>query len=79
MKAFFSKIMGYWSALGRIIGAFMTPIHMFIIYVLVFGPSKMILSMTGKDPMDRKLKPEPTFWRKKESHGASLDSLRHTF
>jgi len=79
MKSFFSKIFGYWSALGHIIGVIMTPVHMFIVYTLVFGPSKLILSAMGKDPMDRKLAKEPTFWRKKESHAASLENLRHTF
>jgi phosphotransferase system glucose/maltose/N-acetylglucosamine-specific IIC component len=79
MKIFLSKIMGYWSALGHIIGAFMTPIHMFIVYGLVFGPSKLIMSALGKDPLDRTLRTEPTFWRKKEAHAASLQDLRHTF
>ena len=79
MKIYLSKIMGYWSALGRIIGAIMTPVHMLIVYVLVFGPSKLIMSAMRKDPLDRTLQTERTFWRKKEAHAASLQDLRHTF
>jgi len=79
MKAYFSKILGYWSAMGRIIGAIMTPVHMLIVYVLVFGPSRGILGLMGKDLLDKKMRSEPTFWRTKEAHEASLENLRHTF
>jgi len=79
MRTFFSKIMGYWAAMGHIIGAIMTPVHMFIVYVLVFGPARLIMGLLGKDPLEKKLRTEPTFWRKKEAHEPSLDNLRHTF
>ncbi len=66
-------------ALGRLIGAVMTPVHMFLIYVLVFGPFSLLMRLAGKDPLERKIRTEPTFWRKKEMYEATLQNLRHTF
>ena len=79
MRAFWKKVWAYWMALGRVIGEIMTPVHMFIVYLLVFGPASLIARLIGKDLLDRKLRPEPTFWRKKEVHPATIDNLRHTF
>ena len=79
MKSFFRKIGGYWMALGHQIGAVMTPVHMFLVYVLVFGPASLIARALGRDPLDRALRQEPSFWRKKETHPATLENLRHTF
>ena len=79
MKRYFSKIFKYWKALGLVIGLVMTPVHMFLVYVLVFGPANIGTRLLRKDPLDRSLRDEPTFWRKKESPEATLEGHRHTF
>jgi len=79
MKAFFSKVLDYWKALGHLIGIVMTPIQMFLVYVVAFGLFGVLMRLAGKDPLDRKLRPEPSFWRKKEKHDPTLEYLRHTF
>jgi hypothetical protein len=79
MRSFFAKVWGYWGALGHEIGRVMTPVHMFLVYVLVFGPANLFLRVGGKDPLQRKTKREATSWNKKESHPATLENLRHTF
>jgi hypothetical protein len=79
VKRFFSKVLGYWMALGHLIGAVMTPVHLFIVYVLVFGPANLVVRVLGKDPLERRIRTEPTFWRKKDAHEPTLENLRHTF
>lgn len=79
MKSYFRKIFRYWMAVGHVIGIVMTPVHMFLVYVLVFGPANVGARILRKDPLDRSMKNEPTFWRHKEQVDARVESLRHTF
>jgi len=79
VKSYFSKIFRYWMAVGHVIGLVMTPVHMFLVYVLVFGPANAAARVLRKDPLDRSMTDEPTFWRDKPSLDPSVESLRHTF
>jgi hypothetical protein len=66
-------------ALGHLIGLVMTPIHMFLVYVLVFGPTNLGARVLRKDLLDRKIGNDPTFWKEKEVGPPTLENLRHTF
>ena len=79
MKRFFSILLAYWKALGRLIGVVMTPVQMFLVYILGFGVASLAIRVARHDPLDRRLDKEPTFWRKKETHPPTLQNLRHTF
>lgn len=79
MKKYLSRVFRYWMALGHLIGFVMTPVQMFLVYVLAIGPVNLGARLFGKDPLDRKPNNRPTFWRKKEVPPPSLENMRHTF
>ncbi len=79
MKRYFSRVFRYWKALGHLIGLVMTPVHMFIVYFLVFGPAGLGSRLLGRDPLDRRIQKAQTFWKRKEIDSPTLENLRHTF
>lgn len=76
---FLGKIYQYWLAFGHAIGVVLTPIQLLLIYVLVFGPARLIALVSGKDLLDRRMAPRPTFWHPKESRPHTIESTRHQF
>jgi hypothetical protein len=79
MKRYLGKILRYWMALGIQIGLVMTPVQMFLVYVLGFGVANVCTRVVGKDLLDRRVRGESSFWKSKETHPPSLENLRHTF
>ena len=79
MKRYLSRLMRYWMALGHLIGLVMTPVHMFLVYVLAIGPANVGARVLRKDPLDRRVDNPPTFWRKKELSPPTVENMRHTF
>lgn len=73
------KLYEYWLAFGHAIGVVMTPIQLFIVYALVFGPARLVTLVTGKDLLDRRMRPAPSFWKPKESRASSLEEARRQF
>jgi hypothetical protein len=76
---FLRKIYEYWLAFGHAIGIVLTPIQLFLIYVLVFGPARLVTLIAGKDILDRRMAPRPTFWHVKASEPHTIESTRHQF
>lgn len=66
-------------AFGLAIGVIMTPIQLFLIYVLVFGSARLVTMLGGKDLLDRKMTPKPTFWRSKSPQTPTVEMARHQF
>lgn len=79
MKRYLSRVGRYWMALGQIIGLIMTPVHMALVYVLVFGPTNIGARLLRKDPLDKKIGSGPTFWKEKELPPPTIKNMRHTF
>lgn len=79
MKAFFRRIYEYWLAFGHVIGILMTPIQLFLVYTLVFGPSRLFTVLTGKDLLERRMVTQPSFWHTKEPREHTIDEARHQF
>jgi len=73
------KLYQYWMAFGHTIGVVMTPIQLMLVYVLVFGPARLITLVTGKDLLDRRMKPDASFWKTKESRPSTLEEARRQF
>ena len=76
---FLKKIYQYWLAFGHVIGVVMAPIQLMLVYLLVFGPARLFTMMAGKDLLDRRMTPAPSFWRIKEPHHVSLEDARRQF
>lgn len=79
MRRYLGKVLRYWKALGLRIGIVMTPVQMFLVYVLGFGLANLCTRILGKDLLDRRVRGESTFWKTKEAHPPSVENLRHTF
>ena len=79
MRRYFSKLYEYWLAFGIAIGIVMTPIQLFLVYVLVFGPARIISLTLGKDLLDRRMTVKPSFWSAKEPQEHSVDEARRQF
>ncbi|MHB8880872.1 MAG: SxtJ family membrane protein [Thermodesulfovibrionales bacterium] len=51
-----------WLRIGRLLGKFNTMVLLGLIFYLVFLPSRMIMQLTGKDFMKRKLMKDASYW-----------------
>lgn len=69
-----------WTALFHAIGAFWTAIILSLVYFLSVSAVSLGMKLARKDPLDRRLGPEPTFWRPHEPNplGARA-AARHQF
>lgn len=60
-----------WFLFGMLLGKIMTPIVMFLIYVLTVVPIGLIMRAMGKDPMARRFDPAAkTYWVKHPGAGS---------
>jgi hypothetical protein len=75
-----SKAYAGWKAGVEVLDQFWTGIILSIIYVLSVGPVGLGMRALGKDPLDRGLAAEPTFWRPHEPNPLGIEAAsRHQF
>ena len=69
-----------WTAFFQGLGVFWTAIILSLVYVISVGPVSLFMRLFGKDPLDRSMRPEPSFWRRHEPNplGAAA-AVRHQF
>ena len=79
MKRYLRALYAYWLSFGHAIGRVVTPVQLLLVYVLVFGASRLAVLIARKDILDRRFLPRPSFWTSKQSDPPSLDSARHQF
>jgi len=79
MKRFFGRIYQYWLGFGHAIGVVMTPIQLLLVYLIVFGPARFLTLLAGKDLLDRRMCPHPSYWKVREHHPADLGGARRQF
>jgi len=58
-----------WLKVGHVIGAFNTQILLFVMFVLLFIPTGIMMRLFGNDPMKRKMRGEATYWEQYDSGG----------
>jgi hypothetical protein len=69
-----------WKRAFEAIGAAWTAVLLAIIYVLSIGPIGLVMRTFGHDPLDRRLAPEPSFWRAHEPNPLGPErAARHQF
>jgi hypothetical protein len=61
-----SGLYAQWTALFLAIGKVWTVVLLSILYLVAIGPMALGMKLLGKDPLDRSLRPEPSFWRAHE-------------
>lgn len=75
-----SKAYAAWTKFFQGIGKVWTGVILSVVYVLSVGLIGVFMKLFRKDPLDRSLAPEPTFWRAHEPNplGAAA-AVRHQF
>jgi len=76
---FLRKLYEYWLAFGHAIGVVVTPVQLLLIYVLVFGPARLVTTLMRFDPLDRRMASRPSFWTSREPRPNTIEEGRHQF
>ena len=75
-----SKAYARWTAFFQGIGSVWTAVLLSVVYTLSVGPIGLLTRLFGKDPLDRSLSPEPSFWRVHEPNPLGPErAARHQF
>jgi Saxitoxin biosynthesis operon protein SxtJ len=69
-----------WTAFFQGLGAVWTAVLLAVIYLVSVGPVSLFMRLRASDPLDRSLRPEPSFWRTHEPNPLGpLAAARHQF
>jgi hypothetical protein len=69
-----------WTRFFEGIGKIWTGVILSVVYVLSVGPIGLVMRLLGRDPLDRTLAAEPSFWRAHEPNPMGpAASVRHQF
>lgn len=69
-----------WTRFFEAIGSVWTGVLLAVIYVFSVGPIGLAMRALGNDPLDRRLAPEPSFWRAHEPNPLGPErAARHQF
>jgi hypothetical protein len=69
-----------WKATFEGVGAVWTAVLLSIVYVVSVGMVSLVNRLLGKDPLDRTLRSEPTFWRPHQPNPLGPKAaVRHQF
>ena len=62
-----------WIKLGEILGRFIAPIVMAIVYFLILTPISLLVRLFGKDLLKLKKNKSSTYWIKREKNIGNMD------
>ena len=69
-----------WTRLGLLLGRIVTPVVLFLLFVVAFVPLGLILRLRGLDPLRLELEPDKeTYWIERDPPGPSPDTLVRQF
>ena len=75
-----SRAYARWTGFFQGIGSVWTAVLLSVVYVVSDGPIGLMLRLRGKDPLDRSLAAEPSFWRLHEPNPLGPErAARHQF
>jgi hypothetical protein len=75
-----SAVYARWTAVFHAIGAVWTAVILSLVYFLSVALVSLFAKLTRKDPLDRKLAQEPSFWRTHEPNPLGPQAAaRHQF
>jgi len=75
-----SRAYGRWTGFFQGIGRVWTAVLLAIVYVFSVGPVGLVMRLIGHAPLDRRLVPEPSFWRAHEPNPLGPErAARHQF
>jgi len=83
MTAFFRKIGSalykWWMAFARALAFINTTLILTLVYLVLIGPSWLIMKLLRKDLLDRRMPDVPSYWKKKAPLEHTLEEGRHQF
>ena len=79
LKKIGSAVYGIWMKFAGLVAFVNTRVLLTVVYFIVIGPLHLLMRLMGKDYLDRRHDPSPTFWKKKEPVTHSLESARRQF
>lgn len=69
-----------WKGFFAFLGSVWTAVLLSVIYFVSVSPVSLAFRLSGRDPLDRRLAPEPSFWRAHEPNPLGPeDAARHQF
>ena len=69
-----------WTAFFQGLGAVWTAVLLALIYLVSVGAVSLFMKLRARDPLDRGLRPEPSFWRAHEPNPLGpFAAARHQF
>lgn len=75
-----SRFYAGWTRVFQTIGKFWTAVILSVVYFVSVAIVSVFMKLRGKDLLDRKLRPEPTFWRRHEPNPLGpTAAARHQF
>jgi hypothetical protein len=75
-----SRAYARWTRFFKGLGVVWTAVILALVYLLSVGPTGIIMRLAGRDPLDRRLAREPTFWRPHEPNPLGPErAARHQF
>jgi hypothetical protein len=75
-----SRAYAGWTRFFQGIGTVWTAVLLAIVYLVSVGPIGLVMRLLGRDPLDRRLAPEPTFWRAHDPNPLGPErAARHQF
>jgi membrane-associated protease RseP (regulator of RpoE activity) len=75
-----SRAYARWTRFFLGLGTVWTAVILAIVYLFSVGPVGVVMRLAGRDPLDRRLRPEPSFWRAHEPNPLGPErAARHQF
>ena len=70
-----SPLKKIWIKFGELLGKFISPLVMFLIYFFIVFPTNLVLKILNKDILGLTIhKKKDTYWKKKEKTKSSMDN-----
>jgi hypothetical protein len=75
-----SRVYTGWTRFVQAIGAVWAAVILSIVYAVAVGPVGLVMKLLRKDPLDRRIGPEPSFWQSHQPNPLGPDAAaRHQF
>ena len=68
-----------WMQVAHALGWFNTRVLLGLVYFFVMTPIGIVMRLMGRDPLDRGVKDQPSYWVERPRHGDTRGSMEHRF
>ena len=68
-----------WLKIGLIMGTFISPIVLGVIFFGIFTPISVLMKIFQRDELSLKFSDQPSFWKARRTHKLIVDSFKNQF